>query len=130
MEVLMRLISKAVSQQLLLPLVSCSALQRLSVYADDVVLFTRPTTPNLVAIREMLRVFGHASGLHVNYGKSSATVIRGDEQDEQRTAEILGCPMVQFPIKYLGLQLALRPLTKAQWQPSLDRIIDFLPAWQ
>jgi hypothetical protein len=37
---------------------------------------------------------------------------------------------VSFPIKYLGLQLALHPLTKAQWQPILDRVIDCLPAWQ
>jgi hypothetical protein len=37
---------------------------------------------------------------------------------------------VPFLIRYLSLQLALRPLTKAQWQPILDRVIDFLPAWQ
>jgi hypothetical protein len=42
----------------------------------------------------------------------------------------MGCQIVQFPIRYLGLQLAIRPLTKAQWQPVLDRLIDFLPAWQ
>jgi hypothetical protein len=112
------------------PLVDCSALQRLSIYADDVVLFTRPTVSDLTAVRDLLAVFGHASGLQVNFCKSSATVIRGDEQDEARAAGILGCPTVKFPIRYLGLQLALRPLTKAQWQPALDRIIDFLPAWQ
>ncbi|KAM0828821.1 hypothetical protein ACQ4PT_067280 [Festuca glaucescens] len=31
---------------------------------------------------------------------------------------------------YLGMQLALRPLTKAEWQPFLDRIVEFIPAWQ
>jgi hypothetical protein len=46
------------------------------------------------------------------------------------TGTILGCPLGNFPIKYLGLQLALRPLTKAQWQPALDKIINFMPAWQ
>jgi hypothetical protein len=95
-----------------------------------VVLFSRPATPDLVAIRQMLHVFGHASGLHVNYGKSSATVIIGNDLDEQRMAKILECPMEKFPLKYLGLQLAIRPLTKAQWQPALDKIIDFLPSWQ
>jgi hypothetical protein len=83
-----------------------------------------------VAVRDILSVFGEASGLQVNFAKSSATVIRGGDLEEQRTAAILNCPMKQFPIRYLGLQLALRPLTKNQWQPILDKIIDFLPAWQ
>ena len=44
--------------------------------------------------------------------------------------QILQCPLTQFPIKYLGLLLALRPLTKAEWQSMLDKVIDFIPAWQ
>jgi hypothetical protein len=39
MEALTVLISRAVEEQLLSPLVGCSPLQRLSIYADDVVLF-------------------------------------------------------------------------------------------
>jgi hypothetical protein len=130
MEALTALITRAIQEQLLSPLVDCLALQRLSIYADDVVLFIRPTVSDLTAVRDLLAVFGRASGLHVNFHKSSATVIRGDEQDEARAVGILGCPTVKFPIRYLGLQHAIRPLTKAQWQPALDRIIDFLPAWQ
>jgi hypothetical protein len=105
-------------------------MQRLSIYADDVVVFVRPVVPELVAIRDILTVFGEASGLKVNYSKSSATVIRGGELERVRTQSILGCPLLNFPIKYLGLQLALRPLTRAQWQPALDKIIDFMPSWQ
>jgi hypothetical protein len=42
----------------------------------------------------------------------------------------LGCEIAKFPIKYLGLNLTLRPLTKAEWQPALDKVINFLLAWQ
>jgi hypothetical protein len=130
MEALMLLILRAVKEQLLPTLVGCSPLQRLSIYADDVVLFVRPTPSDLVAVGDILSVFGNASGLKVNFAKSSATVIRGGELEEQRTADILNCPMKQFPIRYLGLQLALRPLTKSQWQPIFNKIIDFLLVWQ
>jgi hypothetical protein len=35
-----------------------------------------------------------------------------------------------FPMWYLGLQLALRPLTKAERQPMLDSVAAFMPALQ
>lgn len=34
------------------------------------------------------------------------------------------------PCKYPGLQLAIMPLTKAKWQPVLDRARRFVPVWQ
>jgi hypothetical protein len=50
--------------------------QRLSIYADDVVPFIKPKLQDLVAARELLRLFGTTSGLQINYRKTSATVIR------------------------------------------------------
>jgi hypothetical protein len=43
---------------------------------------------------------------------------------------VLQCDLGKFPCRYLGLQLSTTQLTKAQWQPLLDQVIDFLPAWQ
>jgi hypothetical protein len=57
-------------------------------------------------------------------------LIRGTEEEEHRIKEVLGCEIATFPIKYLGLQLALKPLTRAQWQPMLDKALLCLPAWQ
>uniref|UniRef100_A0A453HYZ0 Reverse transcriptase domain-containing protein n=1 Tax=Aegilops tauschii subsp. strangulata TaxID=200361 RepID=A0A453HYZ0_AEGTS len=48
-----------------------------SLYADDVVLFCHPTPSDISAVRSVLQLFGRASGLHVNFSKSSATLIRG-----------------------------------------------------
>lgn len=73
------------------------------------------------------RLDAEASGLKVNYSKTSATLIRGSQEDEERTTQTLGCELARFPIRYLGLQLALRPLTKAEWQPMLDRVIKCVP---
>jgi hypothetical protein len=115
---------------LLAPIARCTHLQRLSIFADDVVIFLKPSLGDLVAVREMLLLFGKASGLRVNYNKTSATLIRGQETDARRVTRILQCQITEFPIKYLGLQLALRPLTKAQWQPMIDAAIKIVPAWQ
>ncbi|KAM0856861.1 hypothetical protein ACQ4PT_048828 [Festuca glaucescens] len=97
-----------------------SPIQRTLVYAGDVVLFFRPETQELQAIKAILQIFGEASGLRINYRKTTATLIRGGEVEERITS-VLDCQLVNFPIRYLGLQLALRPLTKAEWQPMIDK---------
>jgi hypothetical protein len=95
-----------------------------------VVLFVKPKVGDLIVIREMLQIFGGASGLRVNYAKSSATLIHGDALAAELVSDILQCQIKDFPIKYLGMQLALRPLTRDEWQPALDKILACLPAWQ
>lgn len=114
MEVLTAIVVGAVNSGLFQGLAGIEALQRISIYADDVVLFARPDENELRAVKSILRIFGEASGLRVNYCKSAATVIRGDEEDRARVESIMGCALANFPIKYLGLPLALRPLTRAE----------------
>ncbi|KAM0834610.1 hypothetical protein ACQ4PT_063479 [Festuca glaucescens] len=130
MEVATCLIRKAVEEELFSPIGNCTPEQRLSIYADDVVLFVKPNSMDLMAVREILGIFGEASGLRVNYLKTSATMIRGTILDKEAVGQALHCNIVDFPIRYLGLQLALRPLTKAQWQPMLDAAMHIMPAWQ
>jgi hypothetical protein len=48
-----------------------------------------------------------------------ATMIRGGEQEEHLVRNLLCSDITKFPTWYVGLQLALRPLTKAQWQTSI-----------
>lgn len=43
---------------------------------------------------------------------------------------MLNCSLTEFPCKYLGLQLAIRQLTRAEWQPILDSARKLVPAWQ
>lgn len=38
--------------------------------------------------------------------------------------------MGNFPCRYLGIQLAIKALTRADWQPLLDQVRKFIPAWQ
>ncbi|KAM0890566.1 hypothetical protein ACQ4PT_026958 [Festuca glaucescens] len=130
METLSAIVTKAAGEGLFGDLASISPLQRVSVYADDVVIFIKPEYRELRAVSHMLSLFGEASGLRVNFRKTTATLIRGTHEEEERTTRILGCELARFPIRYLGLQLALRPLSKTEWQPLLDQVIKCVPAWQ
>jgi hypothetical protein len=83
MDVLSVIVSKAVEAQILQGLADIKPLQRISVYADDVVLFVRLVESELCALREILDIFGETLGLLVNYRKSTATLIRGEGDDEE-----------------------------------------------
>jgi hypothetical protein len=63
MEVVTAMFRCAAEQGLLAPIARCTHLQRLSIFADDVVIFLKPSLGDLVAVREMLLLFGKASGL-------------------------------------------------------------------
>ena len=84
----------------------------------------------MAVVRAILKVFGEASGLKVNFRKSTAVLIRGSEEDTVRVAGMLQCDIFEFPCRYLGLQLAIKSLTHAEWQPMLDKVRHFMPAWQ
>lgn len=129
MEVLTALVQKAMDMGVLSQFPGITAMQRVSIYADDVTLFIKPMNLDLEFIKIALQAFGEASGLRVNYSKSSAIVIRGNLEDRQRVAALLQCDITEFPCRYLGLELAIKNLTHAEWQPMLDKVWHFVPAW-
>lgn len=103
---------------------------RVSIYADDVVIFSKPQQQEINLIKGILDVFGEASGLRANKQKSSIMPICCTEEDKQRLHSIMACDISEFLCKYLGLPLSLRRLTKTDLQPYLDKIADALPAWK
>jgi hypothetical protein len=130
MEVLTKLVVKAMEEGFLTNIRGCSLQQRLSIYVDDVAFFVKPSMCDLVTVKELLRIFSNASGLMVNYTKSSAIVIWEGVEEGMLAKHILQCELGAFPCRYLGLQLSTKELNKVHWQPILDHIIASLPAWQ
>jgi hypothetical protein len=64
---------------------------RVSLYADDIVVFIRPEPAELAAVRSLLECFGDVSGLHVNYNKSSAAPILCSENEVAAIETHLNC---------------------------------------
>lgn len=123
MDILNNLIHSAENSSLLAPVGGPRGIpHRLSLYADDAALFLTPVVTDLTTIKEILQLFGEASGPHSNLAKSSIAPIRCSEHHLQLIADILPCSWKDFPCKYLGLPLSLRKPTKGDFQPLLDKI--------
>lgn len=113
MEQLQRLFEVAVDRGVLEPLATRGMKQRLSIYVDDVVLLIKLKPVDFAACRAIFALFGEASGLCINMNKSAAQPIRCTEESIAFAAQELECPVGAFPIKYLGLPLALRKQSAA-----------------
>jgi hypothetical protein len=105
-------------------------LPSISLYADDVILFCHPIQEEIEAVKATLDLFGRASGLSVNYGKSTATLIRCAPEEVQPAVDLLTCLVVEMPITYLGIPLTIRKPTSGQMQQMVDRVAARLPSWK
>ena len=130
MDVLNGLIVKASNEGLLQPLSLRRIQHRISLYADDVVLFLRPTASELQLVDELLQLFGTASGLRTNIQKSCISPIQCAEEDLAVVMTHFPCEIQNFPCKYLGLPLSLKKLNRAQLQPLIEKVADHLPGWK
>jgi hypothetical protein len=116
--------------RLLQPIACQQAKHRISFYADDVILFLRPSTQDISTIISMQDIFGHASGLKTNISKSSVTPIHCGDQDLATIEDLLPCKMKNFPCSYLGLPLSVHKLTKTDFLPLIDKVANKLPGWK
>ena len=124
------MIAQAAREGLLQPLSTRNLQHRISLYADDVVLFLRPEVNDISITMDILNIFGEASGLKTNLQKSSVLPIRCGDSELTDIQNLLPCALAEFPCKYLGLPLFLKKLKKSQVQPIVDRIADQLPGWK
>jgi hypothetical protein len=110
MDVLSSLFNMAESRGLLQSLEEANVRNRISIYADDVVLFVRPIEADLRCVRLILDCFGAASGLFSNMQKSCAIPISCDVSSIQEGCSTLQCTPAVFPCTYLGLPISDRKL--------------------
>jgi hypothetical protein len=64
-----------------------------------------------------------------NMTKSSVSPIQCSAAITAELQEHLACRVEHFPVKYMGLLLSLKKLTKTQLQPIIDHMAD-LPTWK
>jgi mannosylglycoprotein endo-beta-mannosidase len=130
MNVVSAMFSRAEERGVLSDLRHLGIRHRVSLYADDVVVFSKPCHRELEAVFAILRCFGAGSGLMVNYSKSVAIPIRCSQDVIDEVVPTLACPIGQFPCRYLGLPLSLSKPTKTDVQPLIDKLARMLPFWK
>jgi len=127
MDVLHRLFSKAAQDGVLKKMAPSEIKFQCSIYADDAILFIRPSIQEARAVKEILNIFGQTTGLHTNLAKCSVTAIYGGEDVLLEMVSILGCQVQTFPIKYLGLPLSTKSFPKAHYQSLVEAVARKLP---
>jgi hypothetical protein len=98
-------------------------------YADDTVLFLKPTSHDADNLKRILSHFGEVTGLQTNIQKSSVTPICCDNIELDTVLTNLPLSRANFPLKYLGLPLTPRRLKRIDFQPLVDKAASKLSAW-
>lgn len=130
METLHRLFASAIQQNVLAPSPVRAIRHQCSIYADDVVVFIRPTRQDLVTTREILNFFGDVSGLRTNLAKCQAVPIACSPEEMSLVPRFLQVPIHEFPITYLGLPLSVFPLRRTAFHPLIDKVATSMPTWK
>jgi hypothetical protein len=100
-----RILQVATERGLLSKLKGRAASFRVSMYADDAVIFLKPTIRDVDNLKRILANFGEVTGLQTNLRKTSVTPISCDSVDLDAVLANLPLTRASFPIKYLGLPL-------------------------
>ncbi|KAE8811018.1 hypothetical protein D1007_12167 [Hordeum vulgare] len=129
-DTLHRLLQAATQLEILAPLPGRDITLRVSLYADDAVIFANPDKGEIDALLQLLRDFGHATGLHVNPAKSTVSAIRCNDINLGDVLGNFGGQTVGFPVRYLGLPLTIARLRLVHIQYILDRIRARIVGWK
>lgn len=125
-----RLFEIATEEGRLSPLRGRHARLRLSLYADDAVIFTNPKREDVSCIMDIMQAFGDATGLKIKIEKSTVAPIRCEPVDLDHVLVDFAGARVGFPVRYLGLPLTLRRIRMVHLQYILDKAKGKMQGWQ
>lgn len=99
-------------------------------YADDTVLFLENNLAKAKNLKHVLSCFENVSGMKINYTKSELVPIGMTSEEHIPFSNIFGCPVGDFPIKYLGIPLHYDKLRREDVQPLIDKILNRIAGWR
>jgi hypothetical protein len=85
---------------------------------------------SLRALRGILDEFSLATGLTINFHKSTFVPLHVRLDAASAMADILGCEVSSFPQTYLGLPLSPHKLCLADFQPLVSKFDGYLAGWK
>jgi hypothetical protein len=103
---------------------------RVSLYADDMIVFLTSAAPDLELTRNILDVFEGASRLACSMNKCQLALIHCEVSHLELATQFHSCTVMGFPLCYLGIPLSVTSLPKNAWQCLIDSVADKLPPWK
>jgi hypothetical protein len=98
-------------------------------YADDTLCIGEASVSNLWSLKAILRGFEMASGLKVNFWKSSLMGINVSQEFMTLASTFLNCKTRVVSFKYLGLPVGANPRRMMTWEPLLESLRKRLSTW-
>lgn len=99
-------------------------------YADDTLIFCDASMESLKNIKSALILFQLASGLQVNFHKSSLMGMNIPESWITYAASSLLCKVGAIPFTYLGLPIGGNPTRIQAWNPVIEKLTKKLTTWK
>jgi hypothetical protein len=91
-------------------------------YADDTLLIMPACTNQLENLKNILNQFSDATGMKVNYNKTSLVPINILKEEAQTLATSFGCKVESLPFTYLGLPLGTTKPSVDDLMPLVSRL--------
>jgi hypothetical protein len=99
-------------------------------YADDTVLFIKNSKQNVANLKFLLFCYEEVSGMKINYNKSEVFTLGINEVEAGETANAFNCKLGHFPMKYLGLPISYKRLSKEELSFSATKVEKRLETWK
>jgi hypothetical protein len=94
-------------------------------YADETLLFIENNFDSSRNIKWLLSVYEQLSGMIINFSKCDLVHINIPDEQINVLAQVFGCKVSSFLLKYLGVQLR-----KEDLQPIIDQILKMAGGWR
>jgi len=99
-------------------------------YADDTVLFIRNSKHSITNLKFLLFCYEEVSGMKINYNKSEVFALGINEVEAEGIAKVFNCKLGHFPMKYLGLPISFKRLSKEDLSFSANKVEKRLETWK
>jgi hypothetical protein len=129
-DTLQNLFKVATDEGCLSPLRGRHSKLRLSLYADDAVIFLNPLKRDVDMVVDIMEKFGAATGLKINLQKSSVAGIACQDLDLDDILTSFPGQRMSFPFTYLGVPIVLGRLRLIHLQGVQDKAVAKLSGWQ
>lgn len=99
-------------------------------YADDTLIIAKASNPAAQQLKYILHDFAMATGLTINFTKTTFVPMHISTAMVDSIASTLHCPTSSFPQIYLGLPLTPTRLPTNAFLPIIERCRKFLTGWR
>ena len=99
-------------------------------FADNSLIFCEASADQIRNVKAILFCFEAVSRLKINFLKTELIGIRFEDSALCQLADVLGCKVGTFPVKFLGLPLCLGATKKSDWNPVVGRKKMKLSTWK